>query len=193
MSSRPPAFRALAAAATVGALLAGCGNARTPPPDITTPSAPTGASQRSFPSAGVSFSAPADWSVVRGSGSSVATISSATGVVGIFRYERAEDLPSSRQELEQASDRLVEAAKARDTTFKETGRARTRVDGLRAIVVRGTGTVAGQPRTIASYHIYGRGSEVVVDATAPSRSFAAVRSGVVTPLTRSMQIASLDG
>ena len=169
--------------------LAGCGQGVTPAPDTTTPSAPQGAAQRSFPITGVSFTAPANWTVDPGDGDQVATVSSATAAIGVFRYARVEQLPSSRSQLDAAADRLAEAAKVRDPTFAETGRdVSTRIDGLRAIELRGTGTILGRPKVIHSVHVLGRRGEVVVDLLADARDAARLDTTVLTPLLASLQV-----
>lgn len=169
-------------------LVAGCGAEPTPPPDTTTPAVPRGASPRSFPSSGVSFTTPANWAVASRTAPEVAQVSSASSAIGIFRYPRQERLPRSSSDLDQAADRIVEAARARDSSYQQTSRAPIRVGGLPAVRVDGTGSIIGRPVTIRSVHVYGRGGEVVVEAVASRADFARVVNTVVAPILRSMRL-----
>ena len=65
---------------------------------------------------------------------------------------------------------------------------RTRVDGHPAVEVRGTATVAGQPRRVRSVHIYAYGAELVVDAVVEPDQAARVGREVVAPLLRSLRL-----
>lgn len=116
------------------------------------------------------------------------TIATGQAAVSIFRYPRTEPLPATPAALDAAAAALVDAARTRDPTFAEIKRARLRVDGRPAVVVRGTETVAGQPRTVRSTHVYAFGGEVVVDAIAPAEDFKRVDAEVFRPLVRSLRI-----
>jgi hypothetical protein len=129
------------------------------------------------------------WQARPGRAPLVTSFTSGQGSISIFRYPRIEPLPRTRAELGAATDQLVAAAKARDPSFRETRRSRTRVDGARAIVVRGTERVAGQLREVRSTHIFTRGAEVVVDAFAPPGQFDRVDEQVFRPLLRSLEIS----
>ena len=166
----------------------GCGNDRTLPPDVMTPGPPLGSNTQSYDPAGLEFKAPAGWNVQPGEPPLVTTIATGQAAVSIFRYPRTEPLPATPTALDAAAAALVDAARTRDPTFVEIKRARLRVDGRPAVVVRGTETVAGQPRTVRSTHIYAFGGEVVVDAIAPAEDFKRVDAEVFRPLVRSLRI-----
>ena len=174
----------LIAAAAVG----GCANEQTPAPDVTTPGPPLGSSRQSDPGSDLSFLVPSGWRFDRGTPPLVATIATGRASIAIWRYPRTEPLPSTREELDRALDGLVAAAKARDATFTELKRARLRVDGKPAVQLRGTQTVAGQPRTVRSTHVYADGAEVVVDAIAPAQDFKRVDELVTLPLIRELRL-----
>ncbi len=180
---------ALLAAACLLPAAAGCGNDPAPTPDTTTAVAPRGAEPVRYREAGVALEAPVGWQARPGRAPLITTFTSGQGSISIFRYPRIEPFPRTRAELTAATDQLVAAAKARDASFRETRRSRTRVDGSRAIVLRGTERVAGQLREVRSTHIFTRGAEVVVDAFAPPGQFDRVDEQVFRPLLRSLEIS----
>lgn len=182
--------RRLALIATA-ALLGGCGTAEHPAPDVTTPASPAASRIADVPALGLRLTVPANWRLDRGTAPLASTLSSGQATLAVFRYPRTEPLPRTSKALSEATDQLVAAAKVRDPTFAETGRDTTRVDGHPAVVLRGTETVAGQPRTVRSTHVYGEGAEVVVDAFAPAAQFDRVDRAVFDGVTRSLRIAAM--
>lgn len=172
----------------VALVLASCGNERTAPPDVTTPGPPLGSSRQSDPSGAISFLVPTGWRLDRGQLPLVATISTGQASIAIWRYPRTEPLPATRAQLDQALNDLVAAAKARDPSFAELARDRLRVDGKPAVQLRGTESVAGQPRTVRSTHVYADGHEVVIDAMVPERDAARIDELVTLPLIRELRL-----
>lgn len=169
-------------------LLAGCGNERTDPPDVATPGPPLGSTRQSDPTNAISFLVPVGWRFDRGQAPLVATIATGQASIAIWRYPRTEPLPTTDAQLDQALNDLVAAAKARDPTFTEQAREKLEVDGKPAVQLRGTGSVAGQPRTVRSTHVYADGHEVVVDALVPAKDFARVDELVTAPLLRELRL-----
>jgi hypothetical protein len=180
---------ALLLASCALAVTAGCGNEPAPIPNTSTPVIPSGTEPVSYRGAGVALEAPVGWKARPGQAPLVTSFTSGQGSVAVLRYPRLEPLPTTRDQLDAATDQLVAAAKARDASFREVGRSRTRVDGSRAIVVRGTERVAGQLREVRSTHVFTRGAEVVVDAFAPPGDFDRVDEQVFRPLVRSLEIS----
>jgi hypothetical protein len=180
--------RLAAVCSVVLALATGCGNERTPTPDVTTPGPPLGSSRRDVPQAGVSFLVPSGWRVDAGAPPLLQTISTGRASIAIWRYPRTEPLPRTGAQLTSAADALVAAAKARDPSFTELHRSLSRVGGHPAVQLHGTETVAGQPRTVRSTHVYAGGGEVVVDAFAPEQDFKRVDDLVFRPLVRSLRV-----
>ena len=176
------------AAATVALALAACGNDSTLPPDVTTPAPRLGSSAERFDAEGVTFASPEGWTVQRGAPPLVATLASGRAVVSIFLYPRTEPLPRTRTDLDDAAKALAGAAGQRDATFAERARGRIRVDGRPGVVLRGTQTIAGQPRTVRSTHVYAFGGEVVVDAFAPAEDFKRVDAEAFRPLVKSLRL-----
>lgn len=192
LTSRVPRRRGLLAAALVavlaGAGLAGCGNDRTPVPEIGQPGPRLGDNPVKDAEAGLSLIAPAGWTVTPGQDPLVTTIADGSFIVGIFRYPRTEPLPTKRDELDRAMNDLIAAAKARDATFEPLATARTKVDGKPAIQIRGTQTIGGQPRTVRSTHVFAYGAELVIDQFAPNDVFRQVDEATFRPLLRSIEL-----
>jgi hypothetical protein len=173
---------------TACALLAGCGNAQQQPPDVSTVARPSGTTPVSFDAQGIRFAVPGGWHVQGGQAPLVATVQSGPAQIAVWRYPRTEPLPATMAQLTQARDLLLQAAKARDGTFKESHTAITKVGGHPAIQVRGSETVAGQPRLVRSTHVYANGAEVVVDAFAPADVFGRADRDAFRPLVRSLRL-----
>lgn len=171
-------------AAAVAALAAGCGSDSSSTTSAATQSATAG----SYPADGISFKPPAGWSVGAGKGALVATVQAGEATVAVWRYERHEKLPKSEAELKAARDALLGAAAQRDSTFTKIKTAPTTIAGQPAVQIRARETIAGQPRTIRSTHIYANGAEYVVDAYSTADTFRRVDADVFRPLLRSLQI-----
>ena len=172
---------------------AGCGNERTPAPDTATPLAPQGSALVRYPQAGVRFATPGRWDRAAGQAPLVATVSSGRATVAVWRFPRAEPLPSSAEDLRRARRTLLAAARARDPSFRSQRVTTRRVGDLPALEVRGTGTVEGQARAVRSLHVYGFDGEVVVDALAPPDQFGRVDREVFGPLLRSVRLSAPQG
>lgn len=188
-----PVRRALLtlAAAT---FVAGCGNDRSLPPDVMTPGPPLGSNPVSYDAAGLDFQAPAGWTVQPGEPPLVVTITTGRAAITIFRFPRPDvPLPKTPAALDAAAEALAGAARIRDPTFVELKRARLRVDGRPAVVLRGTETIDGQPRTVRSTHVYAFGGEIVVDAIAPAAAFKRVDAETFRALVRSLRIRKPRG
>jgi hypothetical protein len=168
--------------------VAGCGNQQQRPPVVGAPAQPNGTTPVAFDRDGVRFAAPGGWHVQPGTAPLVATVQSGTAMIAVWRYPRTEPLPASREQLTQARDLLLQAAKARDATFKPLTSALTRLGSHPAIQVRGTETISGQPRTVRSTHVYAFGAEVVVDAYAPANVFGRIDRAAFAPLVRSLKL-----
>jgi len=183
---RPPALLALLAAAV---LAAGCGNARTPPPDVDTPGPPFGFSDREVDDAGLALQIPNGWRVAEGTPPQVIASSTGTAVLSVWRYPRSEPLPDSENELQAARDNLVDAAKARDPGLRVRDSQVTEVDDRPAVEIVAEGTIAGRKRVVHSVHVYAFGSEYVIDAYARPRDFERVDEKVFEEVLDSVELS----
>lgn len=176
----------LAPLLVVALILAGCGNARTPPPNIDHAVAPAGERPIELEDAGVAFTAPANWQSVPPIGALVGGVKSKTATVNVWRYPRDEPLPKSRAALDAARQRLVEQVKAKDPTAI-LRRRKLRRHGVELV---GTQTIAGTPVGIRSVHLFKAGAEVVVDAYAPPDDFDRVDATVFRPLLKTLKVTA---
>jgi hypothetical protein len=181
--SRPALTAALAAT-----LVAGCGADRVDVPDVSRPFTVEGPAVRAFPAAGVSFQAPADWRFDVGKDPLVATTSSGSATIAIWRYPRTEPLPRDDIALDQADGALQQAATARDKDLRVQQSRRVKVDGARGIQLVGTEQVAGRERQVRSTHVYAKGAEYVIDTYASPRDFTVIDRTVFQPLVRTFKI-----
>jgi hypothetical protein len=173
------------------ALIAGCGNERTPVPPTGIIPAPKGFRDAPYVSQGLTFRAPTNWRIVPGEGTQVATVAIGDAQVGVWRYPRSEPLPENRAQLSAARQALVAQIESRDPTFKLTSTRLVIKPGIRAVEVVGSGTNLTNTaitRSMRSLHAYGHGLEVVMDAFAPPKEFARVDRQTFGPMTRSLQL-----
>ena len=175
-------------AAVVACAGAGCGRERIQPPDTVRPAPPVGTAPEAFPQAGLFLDRPGNWPFRPGRAPLVASASSGTATVALWRYERSEPLPREDEALEDAQAALEEAVKTRDPSFALEGSKRVEVDGAPGIELRGTETIAGRRRRVRSTHVYAKGAEVVLDAYAPAEEFERVDREVFEPIVRSLKI-----
>ena len=184
---------AVCAVALVACASAGCGRERIEPPDTVRPAAPVGTAPEAFPQAGLFLDRPANWPFQPGRAPLVASASSGTATVALWRYERSEPLPREGEALEAAQAALEEAVKTRDGSFELEGSKRVKVDGAPGIELRGTETVAGRRRRVRSTHVYAKEAEVVLDAYAPEEEFQRLDAEVFEPIVRSLRIDPPEG
>lgn len=169
-------------------LLSGCGNDRTPAPDVSIIGAPGGFRTVQFPKAGVSLRAPAKWSQAAGEGSRLATFSAGDAQIAIWRYARTEPLPETRAQLDATRKSLIAQVRARDPTFDLTSSRLVLRSGKRAVELAGVGTNQGVQRSIRSLHTYGHKAELVVDAFAPTEDFPRVDEQTFRRVLRSARL-----
>jgi hypothetical protein len=169
--------------------LSACGNSQTKAPDVTSVRPAISFVRERFPSEGVSFERPKDWLFTKGTAPLLATVSAGRVTVAVWRYPRTEALPVTTAALRAATHALVTAAKARDSTLTVQKAKGTRAAHEPAVVLIADETVAGQPRTVRSTHVYAHGGEVVVDAFAPPGDYPKVEAPVFRRIVRSLRLA----
>jgi len=172
----------------VCAVVVGCGNARTPAPDLSQALTPAGFSGQLAVGAGVSLRAPVNWERTPGTAPLVVALRSGLASVAIWRYPRVGALPHTAAQLRAALKRLVAIVRVRDSTFLLKSAAVVGVAHRGAIQLRGLETLDGQPRVVRSTHLYAHGAEVVIDALAPPDQFRAIDRLVFHPLLRALRV-----
>jgi hypothetical protein len=168
------------------ALLAGCGNARTPVPSLTQPVTPHGLRTYTYSGVGIEFKAPANWRASGGDGKLLGTVSSGAAIVAVWRYAQPGRQPSTDAQLDRARTALIAVARARDPGLSVISSRITSFAGLPAVVLNATEQIADQLRRVRSIHMFGPGLEVVIDQYAPPNLFEAVDRAVFVPLGRSL-------
>lgn len=171
------------------ALLGGCGNERTRPPDTRSPDEPVGTRIVRLRTAGVSFTAPVNWPDLKGlDPSMVAGLQNKRATIAVWRYPRSEPLPASRKALEEVQGLLVQRVKLKDASFVLDSALYPTRDDARSIELLGQQTIAGLPFKVRSAHVFSDSAEIVVDAFAPPEHFDRVDKSVFQPLLRSLKL-----
>ncbi len=178
--------RAVLGLLAAAALLTGCGNERTPVPDLSEPVRPVGTKPVTL--SGIRFTAPANWRVLEAGGDMVGGLQSGTATLAIWRYARTEPLPEDEDELLAAKARLESQVRQRDPAFTFRSVEVTRRGGADAIEVTGEQTIAGTRYGVRSAHVFHDGAEVVVDAYAPPGTFEASDAAVFQPVLESLRL-----
>ena len=173
--------------ACVGAV-AGCGDDKQKAPDPARVPPASGTVAVSVPESGVTFKAPEGWRRQKGKPPLVYAVQTGQATLALWRYPRTEQLPQTHSALVDAKEALVSQIRKRDSTFKVTKAKLLHVGPKRAVQVLGTGSIAGNRRTIRSTHIYTQKAEFVVDAYAPPTVFDRVDKQVFAPVLDSLEI-----
>jgi hypothetical protein len=174
---------------TAAVILAGCGNTRTPAPDTGAIPPPTEFREVKYSIEGIALKVPANWRLINGSGTQLATVAIGDAQIAIWRYARTEPLPVTRSQLHAARQALVQQIERRDATFELTSSRLVIKPGLRAVEIVGQGTNHGEKRSVRSLHAYGHGAEVVVDAFSPPEDFARVDMQTFAAVARSLRLS----
>jgi hypothetical protein len=177
----------------LAAALAGCGNSRTPVPDVTRSADPTGWTSAQYPAAGVRVRLPRNWPLAPGTAPAVASATSGRATVALWRYPRTEPLPRTGAQLAAARRAVVSAARARDATLRVAAVRPTTVAGVPGVVITGAETIRGVRVRLRSTHLYAQGAEVVADAFAPPGEFSRLDRLVFRRVERSLRLGAPTG
>jgi hypothetical protein len=176
------------AAVLLALTLAGCGNSRTPVPGPGEP-APSGGLRSLFlTSAGIIVHIPRYWFVTTAKPPLLATVSSGSAVIALWRYPRSAPPPSTPAELSATERSLLAAARARDPHLEPIRTAAIILSAHHAVELDAFEHVGGKLRRVRSVHVYAPGSEVVLDAYAPPGEFHLVDHAVFSPVKRSLRL-----
>jgi hypothetical protein len=169
------------------ALVIGCGNTRTKPPSLVSPTKPGGFVTMSYP--GFSLQLPRSWRTSAGTAPLVTTVASGEATIAIWRYPRTQQLPHTHAQLKTALKALVEAVRARDPGFKL---MHARIAPLHtshhALELVGVESVGGATREVRSTHFFVSGDEVVVDEYAPPNLFPGADHMTFLPVVYSLRV-----
>ena len=174
--------------AALALAVAGCGNQRTPAPAVPPPAAPVGERTVDLDFAGVAFQRPANWALTRGAAPQLATVASGRAAVVVWRYPRAEPLPTAPDALQRSRQALIAAARARDRTLRVVSSRVVALGDVKGVEVVADERLGLGRRQVRSTHVYAQGAELVLDAYAPRGDFARVDRTVFRPLLGSLQV-----
>lgn len=168
----------------------GCGSEPQRPPDVGTPGPPGELAALDLPQQGVKLVVPSAWKATPGvaDGSLLATYTSGRATIAVWRYPRTEPLPRTKADLEATRDSLIAATKARDPQFSVSSSRILRGSSRRGVELIGTGTNSGFPRRVRSLHLFGGGSEVVLDQYTTPDAFGAVDGDVFRDVAASLRV-----
>ncbi len=158
--------------ASLAAAVAGCGDSRTPVPDVLTPAAPAGFRTLQYPAAG-SASAPRR-----------------TGPWPLWRFPDRAPPPVRGATLAEDRIRLLRAARARDRSLRLLGAALIHVSAAPAVVLDALERIGYGVREVRSTHVYVPGAEVVLEEYAPPSLWRTVDRTVFSPLSDSLRLFS---
>jgi hypothetical protein len=177
----------------------GCGNSRTPVPDLSQPVQPS--SFRTLRYSGsttalglkrswsIEFGAPSNWSIVQRKPPVVTVVTSGDAVVALWRYGRKAPVPAGAEAYARARQQLIDVAHMRDRLLQLISAKTVRVSGDPGIELDALETVGGQRRRVRSTHMFVPGGELVLDEYAPLSVFHTVDDAVFSPLKRSLRLS----
>ena len=177
----------------------GCGNSRTPVPDLSQPAQP--ASFRTLRYSGstvaqgvkrslsIEFGAPSNWAIVQRKPPVVTVVTSGDAVVALWRYGRKAPVPAGAAAYARASQGLVEAARKRDHSLQLIAAKTVMVGSNPGVELDALESIGGQRRRVRSTHVFVPGAELVLDEYAPLTVFHAVDHSVFSPLKRSLRLS----
>lgn len=171
------------------ALLAACGEEPDNPPPLFQVKAPHGEESADFPDVGLSLTYPANWRLRRQEDPEVFELVSGEAVIAAWAYPREEPLPETDAQLEGAKDRLVDAIKERDPSYRIQDAVVTEVAGAPAIEVSGEQVLSKRDLRTRSVHIFKGEIEYVIEAIAPPADYGLVERQVLAPLLESIELS----
>lgn len=173
-------------ASALALALAGCGSERQRAPDLLSVRPPFGAVPVSFPDAGMSFAAPANWRREPRRPPGVFALASGEAQVVGWAYERKEPLPRRGRRLESARKRLV--ARVRRLGFRVAAAKTGELDGAPVIEIAGEQTISRRRLRVRSVHVFRGEAEYVIEALVPPARFELVDREVLAPLLRTLEL-----
>jgi hypothetical protein len=179
------AWAALALGACAAILTAGCGNSIQPAGGV------VGSGFRTihYASFGISLRAPTSWSTTTGQGPLIATFSSGSSVVALWRFPRDAGPPQVPVALRRARRKLIRKARGRDPKLDVIRTNITRVAGAPAVEIDAIERINGRQRRVRSTHVFAPRAEVVLDEYAPPGAFHSVDHAVFSPLRHSLLLS----
>jgi hypothetical protein len=172
------------------ALLSGCGNSRTPAPQIAGPAQPVGFRVVNLPAAGVRISLPRNWSLLATHPPLQLVLdTSGDAVIALWRYPLTGPAPQGAHQLQLARMRLIASSRARDKSLRLINSAVIRLAGAPAITLEVDEHIGSRVRRVLSTHVFQGSEELVLEEYAPAQGFGTVERTVFSPVLRSLTLA----
>ena len=178
---------ALALAAAV-APATGCGNERAGSANVFDAPGEEGSQRLRYPAAGLAMVLPKAYVVNRAEPPQVFRASLEDAFVSSFAYRREEQLPTTTDQLRTARNRLVDAAKKRDRSFRLSSSKLTRVAGAPAIELLGEQMISMGRLRLRSLHVYKGSAEYVVELGAPVSDFRRLDRSTFPGVRRTLKL-----
>lgn len=171
-------------------VLAACGEGPAASPSVGRPALDPSGEPFAFPDMG-SIDLPASWKITPGpeGGPELVRATSGQGAIVVWRYARAEPMPSTKRDLVNTRRSLKAAVKTRDPEIRLTAALLRRVPEP-AVEIAGIGNMAGAKRSIRSLHAYANGFETVVDCIGPLADAAQFNETICTPVLDSLSLTN---
>jgi hypothetical protein len=163
----------------------GCGSSGTPVQTGVT----SGFRTLHYPGAGISLRAPVNWSTTTGQGPLVATFTSGTSVVALWRFPRDAGRPGSSGALKRTRQMLISKARTRDPGMSLIRVNTIQIDGQPGVELDAIEHINGRRRRVRSTHVFEPRAEVVLDEYAPPEMFHSVDHAVFSPLKHSLLLS----
>ena len=172
-------------------LLSGCGNSRTPVPQVGAPASPGGFNSLKLPEAGASLSVPRSWVLVKSHTPVLVLLDTSGGaVIALWRYPLNGPAPRGNQQLKQDLRGLIASARSRDPSLKVLSSSIVEASGRPALTLNTDEHIGHRERRVMSTHVFGPGEELVLEEYAPPQYFFAVDRTVFLPVLHSLTLAS---
>jgi hypothetical protein len=169
---------------------AGCGYSRAPAPSLGIPAPPQGFRLLSFPTIGVSLSAPSNWITVAERPPLVTVLTSGDAVIALWRYARVAPPPAGRAGLGSAIHALIAQVRSRQPQVRVIRTAIVHLGGASGIELDALERIKDQLRRIRSTHLYAGQQEIVLEQYAPPAVFHIVDHAVFSPVRHSLRVTS---
>lgn len=171
-------------------LLCGCGNSRTPVPQVRAPALPGGFRVVNLPSAGARLSVPRSW-ILLGTHSRLLLVLDTSGgaVIALWRYPVEGLTPQGVGQLARARQRLIASARSRDPFMHVLSSSLARISGRPAITLMADERIGTAERRVVSTHVFTRSEELVLEEYAPFQVFRRVDQTAFSPVLDSLQVS----
>ena len=167
---------------------AGCGNERSPAPELSAEPAAEETQALDYPAVGLRLELPRNFTVQETERPGVFRATFGPASVSAYAYRRREEVPGNEKELQNAAERLEKATQERSSSFELSRSHTLEVDGARAIELIGRQTISQSRLRTRSLHIFKGKAEYVIELLAPPDEFERLDESVTELIRSSLEI-----